>query len=103
MKSVVGIFNSLPDAKRGAAILRTLGIPERRINEHLGANLQPEQFIVIGDTPNDIACARHFGARVVSVATGHIHSADILREHEPDALLPDLLNAELVMRTLDDL
>ena len=78
-------------------------IAARRINEHLGANLQPEQFIVIGDTPNDIACARHFGARVVSVATGRIHSADILREHEPDALLPDLLDAELVMRTLDDL
>lgn len=32
MKSVVGIFNSLADAKRGAAILRTLGIPERRIS-----------------------------------------------------------------------
>ena len=78
-------------------------IAARRINEYLGANLQPEQFIVIGHTPNDIACARHFGARVVSVATGRIHSADILREHEPDALLPDLLNAELVMRTLDDL
>jgi len=31
MKSVVGIFNSLADAKRGAAILRTLGIPEKRI------------------------------------------------------------------------
>jgi len=32
MKSVVGIFNSLADAKRGAAILRTLGIPENRIS-----------------------------------------------------------------------
>jgi len=32
MKSVVGIFNSLADAKRGAAILRTVGIPERRIS-----------------------------------------------------------------------
>jgi len=31
MESVVGIFNSLADAKRAAAILRTLGIPEERI------------------------------------------------------------------------
>ena len=75
----------------------------QRINEHLDANLQPEQFIVIGDTPNDVACARHFGARVVAVATGRIHSADDLRACGPDALLPDLLDTQLVMRTLDEL
>jgi phosphoglycolate phosphatase len=75
----------------------------RRINEHLGTSLQPEQFIVIGDTPNDIACARHFGARVLAVATGRIHSADDLRACKPDALLPDLLDAELVMTTLERL
>jgi len=75
----------------------------RRINEHLGASLQPHQFIVIGDTPNDIACARHFGARVLAVATGRVHSAEDLRALIPDALLPDLLDTELVMRTLDEL
>ncbi len=32
MKSIVGIFNSLADAKRGGAILRSLGIPEDRIS-----------------------------------------------------------------------
>lgn len=31
MENIVGIFNSLADAKRAAAILRTLGIPEDRI------------------------------------------------------------------------
>jgi len=75
----------------------------QRINEHLGADLQPEQFIVIGDTPNDVACARHFGARVLAVATGRIHSAEELAACEPDALLPDLLDAELVIETLDQL
>jgi phosphoglycolate phosphatase-like HAD superfamily hydrolase len=78
-------------------------IAAQRINEHLGVNLQPEQFIVIGDTPNDIACARHFGARVLAVATGRMHSQEDLLAHEPDALLPDLLDAELVIRTLDQL
>ena len=78
-------------------------IAAQRINEHLGANLSPDQFIVIGDTPNDIACARHFGARVVAVATGRIHSAGDLRAHDPDALLPNLLDSELVMKALDDL
>jgi hypothetical protein len=31
MESIVGLFNSLPDAKRAAAMLRTLGIAEDRI------------------------------------------------------------------------
>jgi phosphoglycolate phosphatase len=76
-------------------------IAAQRINEHLGASLPPEQFIVIGDTPNDIACARHFGARVLAVASGRMHSAEELLVHEPDALLTDLLDAELVMETLE--
>ena len=78
-------------------------IAAQRINEHLGANLSPEQFIIIGDTPNDIACARHFGARVLAVATGRMHSAEELLVHEPDALVPDLLDADLVIQTLDRL
>ena len=78
-------------------------IAAQRINEHLGAQLQPEQFIVIGDTPNDIACARHFGARVVAVATGRVHSAEELRAHKPDALLSNLLDADLMIKTLGTL
>jgi hypothetical protein len=31
MESIVGLFNSLADARRGAAILQSLGIPENRI------------------------------------------------------------------------
>jgi len=76
-------------------------IAAQRINEHLRANLQPEQFIVIGDTPNDVACARHFGARMVAVATGRVHSAEDLRACKPDALLLDLLDPELLIRTLE--
>jgi phosphoglycolate phosphatase len=78
-------------------------IAAKRINEHLGAELRPKQFIVIGDTPNDIACARHFGARVLAVATGRVHSADDLVTHKPDALIPDLLDTELAIQTLDQL
>ncbi len=63
----------------------------------------PEQFIVIGDTPNDVACARHFGTRVVGVGTGRIHSFEELRACKPDALLPDLLDVDLFIRTLDAL
>jgi phosphoglycolate phosphatase-like HAD superfamily hydrolase len=74
-----------------------------RINKHLDMQLSPEDFIVVGDTPNDIACARHFGARVVAVATGRMHAAEELRACRPDALVPDLLDVELFMNTLSAL
>jgi phosphoglycolate phosphatase-like HAD superfamily hydrolase len=68
-----------------------------RIREHLQLDLAPEQFIVIGDTPNDIACARHFGARAVVVATSRMFSVADLLAHNPDALLPDLSTVDEVM------
>ena len=71
-----------------------------RIRRHLGVDLQPHQFIVIGDTPNDIACARHFGARVVSVATGRMYGYDELKTSAPDALLRDLTNKDLFLETV---
>lgn len=73
----------------------------RRISHHLNADLHPAQFIVIGDTPNDITCARHFGARSVAVATGRTFGAADLLKHNPDALLHDLSDTEEVIRTFD--
>lgn len=49
----------------------------------------PEQYVVIGDTPNDIRCARYFGAKSVAVTTGGF-SAGELEEHEPDLILDSL-------------
>jgi phosphoglycolate phosphatase len=71
-----------------------------RIGRHLNLDLAPSQSIVIGDTPNDIACARHFGAQVVVVGTGRLYSVEDLLACEPDALLPDLTDADLVLKTL---
>lgn len=74
-----------------------------RLNSHLKLSLAPAQFIVIGDTPNDIRCARHFGARSVAVATGRSHSAHELRAHRPDAILRDLADTDGVLRALGEL
>ncbi len=74
-----------------------------RIREHLQTNLPPEHFIVIGDTPNDIDCARHFGARAVAVGTGRLYSRDEILTCEPDAVLPDLSDTNLVLTTLEKL
>jgi len=74
-----------------------------RIRKHLNLELAPEQFIVIGDTPNDIDCARHFGARAVAVGTGRLISNEEVRAHRPDKFLPDLSDVDLVLRTLAEL
>ena len=74
-----------------------------RIRRYFDQDLDPSQFIVIGDTPNDIACARHFGARALVVGTGRLYTAEDLLECNPDALLPDFSNVELVMQTLASL
>ena len=74
-----------------------------RIRNHLQLDLAPEQFIVIGDTPNDIDCGRHFGARTVAVGTGRLYSTEEILACEPDALLPDLADTELVLNTLANL
>jgi phosphoglycolate phosphatase-like HAD superfamily hydrolase len=74
-----------------------------RIRESLQLELAPEQFIVIGDTPNDIECARHFGARAFAVGTGRLYSREDILACKPDALLTDFADVELVMRTLNDL
>jgi phosphoglycolate phosphatase len=74
-----------------------------RIRNYLQMDLAPEQFIVIGDTPNDIDCARHFGARAVAVGTGRFYTREEIMACEPDALLPDLANPQLVIETLGKL
>ena len=74
-------------------------IAAERISAQLGYELSPERFIVVGDTPRDISCARHFGARVLAVASG-TQTLDSLQRYLPDALLPDLSDTEAVIKLL---
>lgn len=74
-------------------------IAAERINAHLGQALSPDKFIIVGDTPRDISCARHFGARVLSVASG-AHSVEQLEPYSPDAVLADLSDTRAVVGLL---
>jgi len=78
-------------------------LAHERICRHLNLELAPEQFIIIGDTPNDIDCARHFGMRALAVGTGRLYGIEAVRACNPDALLPDFSDVELVLRTLEGL
>jgi phosphoglycolate phosphatase len=71
-----------------------------RIRKHLQIELDPHQFIVIGDTPNDIECAKHFGARSLALGTGRFYSTETILEASPDEFLSDLSDVKSVMKTL---
>ncbi|RZS32533.1 phosphoglycolate phosphatase-like HAD superfamily hydrolase [Herbihabitans rhizosphaerae] len=64
-----------------------------------GNAFAPADVVVIGDTPNDVACALHHGAVAIGVATGR-HSAGLLAESGAHAVLTDLSDTPAVVTTL---
>lgn len=68
---------------------------------HYGREITPEQVIVIGDTPSDIACARALGAVAVAVATGPCQVEE-LTAARPDYLLVDLTTFENEVLSLSE-
>jgi phosphoglycolate phosphatase len=55
----------------------------------LGKDLQPEEVVVVGDTPFDIRCGKFIGAKVLAVATGGAKLNE-LKKHSPDWAVEDL-------------
>lgn len=78
-------------------------VAARNISAKFDYEFAPSQFIVIGDTPNDIACARHFGAKAVAVATGRNYPAESLIPHKPDYLFQNLTDTTKVLQVLETL
>ena len=48
-----------------------------RASTHAGRRFTPEETLVIGDTPKDIACAAAIGARCLAVETGAFSAAGL--------------------------
>lgn len=67
-----------------------------RLEQHIGMPIPTQTALVIGDTPHDIACARHTGIQVLCVATG-TYSRDQLAPLNPDYLLDNLADTDVVM------
>ncbi len=63
----------------------------KRAAVHAGRGFLPEETLVIGDTPKDIACAKAMGARCLAVATGKFSAAQLRA-----------CGADMVVQTLDD-
>ncbi|MGO4616822.1 HAD family hydrolase [Nocardia sp. 2YAB30] len=69
-----------------------------RFAAQYGTTLDASRTVVIGDAPNDIACARHAGFHVIAVA--HRMPRDELEQHSPDAVL-DRLDTDMVVSAVD--
>lgn len=72
----------------------------RQFEQLTGAALPADRVILVGDTPQDIACARRAGCRVLSVSTGH-YSLDDLKREKPDAAVATLEDVEPLRAMLE--
>jgi len=64
-------------------------IARKNAETALGRTFQTQDFVIVGDTPKDIQCARTAGIKVIIVATG-IFLYEKLAEEEPDLLVHTL-------------
>jgi len=71
---------------------RLLPIAIQKAAEHTGEGIEPEDCVVVGDTPADVRCARVHGALAVAVATG-TYDAKALAESGADRVFADLTAA----------
>lgn len=65
------------------------------------AEVDPGRVIVIGDTPNDVECARVVNATPVAVATGGF-TMEQLRQTGADHVFPDLSDTAAFLELLDN-
>jgi len=64
-----------------------------------GAAVDPQRVTIIGDTPDDVACARAHGCRSLGVATGQFGVA-ALKDSGADLAVEDLSNGDAIERWL---
>jgi phosphoglycolate phosphatase-like HAD superfamily hydrolase len=62
----------------------------QRARRALDPHLQPQEIVVVGDTPFDVRCGKFIGARTLAVATGGSTCAE-LKEHGADWTVEDLM------------
>ena len=71
----------------------------RRAQALVGVGFKPDEVLVIGDTPCDIECARHFGAVAVAVATG-LYPRHELEAEQLDLLFDDFSDVDAALSKL---
>lgn len=62
----------------------------QRAADYWQTEFPPEHIVIVGDTPNDVSCARAVGVRVVAVLTGPPYVREALHAARPDVILNNL-------------
>jgi phosphoglycolate phosphatase-like HAD superfamily hydrolase len=94
-------FGAFGDGARERSLLPPRAVATARART--GRLFTGKSVVLIGDTPNDVACGRPLGVRTVAVATGPF-GLEALREAGPDFLFETLEDRErLLEAVLQDL
>ncbi|GGU47110.1 HAD family hydrolase [Lentzea flava] len=75
-------------------------IARERASQRIGAPVDTNHTVLIGDTPRDVAAGLTAGVRVIAVATGR-SSVDELQAAGADKVLPDLTDAVLLRHLIN--
>ena len=70
-----------------------------KAKELTGQTFVGKDVVIIGDTPNDVACGRHLDVKSIAVATGRFDEAE-LSEAGPDFLFRDLHDTSRVLQAI---
>jgi phosphoglycolate phosphatase len=91
-----------PIGAYGSDSANRLDLPEiavKRANEYFNQDFNKHEVVVIGDSVNDILCARHYGVKCIAVSTGKTAKAE-LEEHSPEYLFDNLSKTEEVVSAI---
>jgi phosphoglycolate phosphatase-like HAD superfamily hydrolase len=77
-------------------------LPDRAVErawELTGQTFVNKEVVIIGDTPNDVACGRHLNVKSIAVATGNFDDAELAKE-DPDFLFDDFTDTDRVVEAI---
>lgn len=81
---------------------RLLPIALKKFSDIYKISIMPEDTVVIGDTPRDVACSKPFGAFSVVVATGP-YSFEKLQNTGADLVLEDLRDQKRLIDSINNI
>lgn len=84
-------FGAFGEFDRDRNRLPHLAIEE--VKKLLGLDPDPARFVIIGDTPRDIICAKEAGMKCVAITTGKFDKK-ALSEYQPDLIIDSLAKPE---------
>jgi phosphoglycolate phosphatase len=97
-----GLYSYLCRGAYGSDSPRRADLPaiaKHRCEAAMGMSVALRECIVIGDTPKDLAAARHNDMKCILVGTGRFPAEELLN-YQADTCLPDLTDTAAVLETL---